>query len=69
MSGCDGAGGDRIACIAATRVRDGDATRDDCWVGGRDPHTQQLYPDPKRFPHDLKTLPDGPTNLKIRKEL
>lgn len=31
---------------------------DDCWVGGRNETTQELYPDPERFPHGIASLAD-----------
>ena len=29
---------------------------DDCWVGGRNRSTGELYPDPTRFPHGIASL-------------
>ena len=29
---------------------------DDCWVGGRNATTGELYPDPTRFPHGMASL-------------
>jgi len=29
---------------------------DDCWGGGRDPTTQEIYPDPTRFPSGMASL-------------
>jgi alpha-galactosidase len=31
---------------------------DDCWVGGRNATTGELYPDPQRFPHGMASLAD-----------
>ncbi|WP_213777059.1 NPCBM/NEW2 domain-containing protein [Caballeronia sp. dw_276] len=33
-------------------------TQDDCWVGGRDPATGQLYANPTTFPSGIKALAD-----------
>jgi len=33
-------------------------TEDDCWVGGRDPTTGQLYANPTTFPSGIKALAD-----------
>ena len=31
---------------------------DDCWVGGRNATTGELYPDPRRFPFGIASLVD-----------
>ncbi len=33
-------------------------TQDDCWVGGRDPATGQLFANPSTFPNGIKALAD-----------